>query len=279
MLDQQSNDPRHPSATEPSGGATTETNNSKWAPSSKAQLIQAVVSAGTLLVAIFAYIYTVIPTQQLVQARENLASINAALKISQGELLKAQTDLVNIDTDRKIAQRELAEYQENRRALMIDDFVRQVLNRTASIPRISKIPLPPGRHSGSEQARSGFYFEAFHTMFGDEWQKDFWVDYSEGQLSGKNIIDEILSGPLLYPFSESERKTFVKRVSELIENSNNKEAFTTKFAIPLLGSPTNASYDSEEDRRLKAHKQFIAAMVVLRNELLESYKLPNLPER
>jgi hypothetical protein len=46
-------------------------------------------------------------------------------------------------------------------------------------------------------------------MFDDEWQKAIWVDYSGGQVTGKDIIDRVLSGPLLSPFSDSDRATFV----------------------------------------------------------------------
>jgi hypothetical protein len=246
--------------TKPSDSTATKPSDSGWARSNKAQVVQAfltslqvLVSLGALTIAVYAYVFTIIPAQQLVEAKESLASVNFQLKN---------------------AQRDLTQYQDSRRALIIDDFVRQVLTRTASIPTISATPPPPGRHYGSERTRPGIYFDAFKTMFGDEWQKEFWIESTEGQLTGKEVIAKVLAGPLLYPLPASEREIFKNRVKEIIEKSKDKEAFTSKLAIPPPDRADNIdAYNEEEKRRLDTHKRFVAAMIDLRNELRKSYDL------
>jgi hypothetical protein len=219
-----------------STGITAQIAELKRPKSSWAQVVQACVSAAGLAVAYIVYVNTVIPAQRLILAEEKLLRVeNASL------------------------------------VFVVNEFVRLLLTRTADIPRISHVPPPSGRTYGTEFPRMGFYFAALRQMYGEEWQHNLNVDYFSGNTTGKQIIDDILSGPLINMLPDAQRRPFVERVNSFIANYSNNGVFSTNFAIP---PPLDSidGWNQEEKRRLELHKQFVEAIVAMREALLKQTK-------
>jgi hypothetical protein len=107
-------------------------------------------------------------------------------------------------------------------------------------------------------------------MFGDNWQGHLNLDYFSGQITGSDVINDVLAGPLIIALPESDRKPFIQNVVKFVDQYPDKAAFDTKFAIPLgtTQEAIIAAYGEEERRRMGAHKRFTDAMVELRKALL-----------
>jgi hypothetical protein len=236
--------------------------------SNNAQIVQAFISAfqallslSALIVAGLVYLYTVIPAQQLVGAKEQIVVAENKLR----------------DVNKQISEKnaQFKEIEAKTERLVIDEFIRLILSRTASIPRITTRPAPSGRSYGTERARMPLYFDALKTMFGEDIRYGLNVDYLQGQFTGHDVIEDVLAGPLISALPDQNRQAFVDEVHQFMAKYANQDAWNSKFAVPLYGSFEQVleAFGPEEKRRIEVHRNFTAAIVALHTALLESPRL------